>query len=85
MHSFGFVDEKREPIVLHGFRSSFRVWGVEKAKAHFEICEAALAHVQPDLTVKAYARSDYLEDRRELMQAWADYVLPRLSSGDGPR
>ena len=77
LHSFGLVDEKEQPVVLHGFRSSFRVWGVEQAKAHFEICEAALAHVQPDLTVQAYARSDYLEDRRELMQRWADYVLPR--------
>ena len=83
LHSFGLVDEKGQPVVLHGFRSSFRVWAVEQAKAHFEICEAALAHVQPDLTVQAYARSDYLEDRRELMQRWADYVLPRSSSGDG--
>ena len=85
LHSFGFVDDKGRPIVLHGFRSTFRVWAVEQAKAHFEICEAALAHVQPDLTVQAYARSDYLEDRRELAQKWADYVLPRSSSGDGAR
>ena len=80
LHSFNLVDDKGQPAVLHGFRSSFRVWSVEEEKAHPEICEAALAHVQPDRTVQAYARSDYLEDRVALMQKWADYVWPRSSS-----
>lgn len=77
MHSFGLVDEKGRRIVVHGFRSTFRVWAAEQARASFSVCEAALAHAQTDQTVAAYERTDYFEDRKELMQKWADYVLPR--------
>ena len=61
--------------MMHGFRATFRVWAME-AEASFEVCEAALAHVQSDQTVSAYARSDLFERRRVLMQRWADYLLP---------
>ena len=69
------VDEQQRPVVMHGFRATFRVWAME-AEASFEVCEAALAHVQSDQTVAAYARSDLFDRRRVLMQRWADYVLP---------
>ena len=69
------VDEQQRPVVMHGFRATFRVWAME-AEASFEVCEAALAHVQSDQTVSAYARSDLFGRRRVLMQQWADYVLP---------
>lgn len=69
------VDEQQRPVVMHGFRATFRVWAME-AEASFEVCEAALAHVQSDQTISAYARSDLFERRRVLMQRWADYVLP---------
>ena len=69
------VDEQLRPVVMHGFRATFRVWAME-AEASFEVCEAALAHVQSDQTISAYARSDLFERRRVLMQRWADYVLP---------
>ena len=71
----GSSDEQRKPVVMHGFRATFRVWAME-AEASFEVCEAALAHIQSDQTVSAYARSDLFERRRVLMQRWADYVLP---------
>ena len=77
LRSFGLVDEKGRRIVVHGFRSTFRVWAAEQAKASFSVCEAALAHVQTDQTVAAYDRTDYFVDRCELMQKWADHVLPR--------
>lgn len=80
LKSFGLVDEKGRHIVVHGFRSTFRVWAAEQARASFSVCEAALAHIQTDQTVAAYARTDYFEDRKELMQKWADYVLPRSSA-----
>ena len=34
----------------------------------------ALAHVEKDKTVAAYARSDLFERRRKLMEAWANFV-----------
>ena len=36
--------------------------------------EAALAHTIPNAAEAAYARSDLLAKRRELMQRWSDFV-----------
>ena len=70
------VDEKGRGVVVHGFRATFREWAREQAQASREVCEAALAHVETDQTVAAYARGDLLDPRRLVMQRWADYVLP---------
>lgn len=61
-------------ITTHGFRSTFRDWCSEYAKASWEVAEVALAHVRGDTTERAYARSDLMERRRKLMQAWAHYA-----------
>ena len=60
--------------VPHGFRSSFRDWCAEVADAPRELAEAALAHSVGNQVEAAYNRTDLLARRRELMQAWADYV-----------
>ena len=71
------VDERGRAIVVHGFRSSFRKWTVEIAGALREVAEAALAHGESDVTVSSYTRdADPFIPRTELMQRWADYVLP---------
>jgi integrase len=41
------------------------------------LSEQALAHIDRDKVRAAYQRSDMLERRRELMQSWADFVMPR--------
>lgn len=51
----------------HGFRSSFKVWAAEHAKAQHEVSEAALAHAIPSKVVAAYLRTDFLPERRPLM------------------
>ena len=58
---------------LHGMRSSFRDWAGEAGVAR-ELAEACLAHQIGNAAEQAYARSDLLERRRELMEAWAQYV-----------
>ena len=58
---------------VHGFRSSFRDWVVERTSFQPEIAEVALAHVNSNKTEAAYLRSDQRERRRELMQAWAEF------------
>ena len=58
---------------LHGMRSSFRDWCGETGLAR-EVAEACLAHRVGNAAEQAYARSDLLERRRELMEAWAQYV-----------
>lgn len=61
-------------VSVHGFRTSFRTWTQERTTFPREICEAALAHLVGDEVERAYARSDLLEKRRDLMDAWADYL-----------
>lgn len=59
----------------HGFRSSFRDWCSENGYAR-DLAERALAHTIKDQTEAAYHRTDLLEQRRPMMQAWADFVVP---------
>lgn len=59
---------------VHGFRSSFRTWAQEHSDASEEVAEAALAHFKGDKTFAAYARSDLFVRRRNLMNAWAEYL-----------
>ena len=60
--------------VPHGFRSSFRQWAAERTNVPREVCELALAHVNSDRVEAAYQRSDLFEQRRKLMDAWAQYL-----------
>jgi integrase len=60
-------------VVPHGFRSSFRDWAGETRPEGREVAERALAHVVRGVE-GAYARSDLLERRRPLMQAWGDFA-----------
>ena len=41
-----------------------------------EVCEQALGHATGDATELAYRRSDALERRRALMDAWASFCFP---------
>ncbi len=59
--------------VVHGFRSSFADWTEEQAHGREVLRELALAHVNDDKTKAAYVRTDLFEQRRGLMQAWADF------------
>jgi integrase len=81
-------------VTVHGFRSSFRDWAGNETPTPREIVETALAHAVGDTTEQAYRRSDALEKRRQLMEAWADYctaapaqkIVPfrkRAQGGDG--
>ena len=65
----------------HGFRSSFRGFASEVANARWDVAEAALAHKLGDATAQAYARTDLLEARRELMEAWGKFVMPGATAG----
>ena len=58
----------------HGFRSSFRTWCAEATDTSEQVAETALAHVTGSKVQRAYRRTDFLEQRRALMQRWADHV-----------
>ena len=58
----------------HGFRTSLRTWLAEATDAPHEVAEAMLAHVVDSGVVRAYRRTDFLEQRRALAERWADHV-----------
>lgn len=58
----------------HGFRSSFRIWARENTSASHAAMELALAHSVGSAVEQAYMRSDLLEQRRTLMQQWANFL-----------
>jgi integrase len=64
---------KVDDATVHGFRSSFRDWAGNVSDFPRELIETALAHVIGDKAEQAYRRSDALEKRRKLMDAWAAY------------
>jgi integrase len=62
-----------QDATVHGFRSSFRDWAGNVSNFPREVVETALAHVVGDKAEQAYRRSDALEKRRKLMEAWCAY------------
>ena len=64
-----------ERATVHGFRSSFRDWAAECTSATYAAMELSLAHHVGNAVERAYARSDLLEQRRALMDQWAEYVI----------
>src|ERR1700704_2311847 len=69
-----------QAATVHGFRSSFRDWAGNVSNFPREITETALAHVVGDKAEQAYRRSDALEKRRKLMDAWSAYCEPKTSA-----
>lgn len=59
----------------HGFRSSFRDWAGDETDAPREVAEMCLAHTIGSAAEQAYRRSDALEKRRSLLEAWAKHCL----------
>lgn len=75
----------RDGFTVHGFRSSFRDWASEAANAPREFAEAALAHQVGSDVERAYARSDLLERRRELMEVWSGMVASDFRPVEGQK
>jgi len=59
---------------VHGFRTSFKTWAQEQTDFTNEASEMALAHSIKNKTEAAYARSDLLNIRTELMNQWTEYI-----------
>lgn len=59
---------------IHGFRASARTMIVEQLKYQEKYIEMQLGHRVPDLHGRAYNRAQFLDERREMLQDWADYL-----------
>ena len=60
----------------HGFRSSFKGWATSESRWTWEAIELCLAHRVGNSVAQAYFRENLLEERRPIMEAWANYVWP---------
>lgn len=58
----------------HGFRSSMRDWIAETTETQHEVAETILGHAVGGKVERSYRRTDYLDQRRKVMEAWADWV-----------
>lgn len=65
-------DTPGRTATAHGFRSSFRDWCSEQGYPR-DLAERALAHTVENKVEAAYHRTDLLEQRRPMMEAWARF------------
>lgn len=68
-------------LTVHGFRSSFSDWAAESTHFPAQVVEMALAHTIVNAVEAAYRRGDLFDKRRELMQAWGDYLDASAETG----
>lgn len=60
---------------VHGMRSAFADWCADNKVCTADVADAALAHVVKNKTTRAYKRTDYLEERRGVMDRWGTYLI----------
>lgn len=70
-----------EEQTSHGFRAVARTLLHEVLKYEPDMIEHQLGHKVPDRLGTAYNRTKFLEDRRRMMQDWADYIDSLIESG----
>ncbi len=58
----------------HGFRAMFRTVARERLNVAVDVLEAQLAHEKKGDVQRAYDRALFLDERRIVMQQWADYL-----------
>ena len=64
----------------HGFRAMARTLLDEELKVRPDLIEHQLAHAVKDPLGRAYNRTQFLEERHQMMQDWADF-LDKLKGG----
>ena len=67
-------DTAGRTATAHGFRSSFRDWASENGYPR-DLAERALAHTIKNQAEAAYHRTDLLDQRRPMMEAWGKLVV----------
>jgi integrase len=71
----------RGDLTVHGFRSTFSDWCRETTRFAPEIRKMALAHTLGDKVEEAYSRGDLFRKRRQVMDAWANYIDRSSANG----
>lgn len=66
--------DTKTQITGHGFRAMARTILHERLEIDPHVIEHQLAHKVPDALGKAYNRTKFIEQRKLMMQTWADYL-----------
>ena len=70
---------------VHGLcRATFSTWANETAVARPDVIEACLAHQEGNKIRAAYNRAQFAQERRALLEAWADYLSTPVASNVVP-
>ena len=69
----------------HGFRATARTILAERLEVDPLLIEAQLAHAVRDANGRAYNRTQYLAQRRKMMQKWADYLQHLVQQAEPDR
>jgi len=72
--------DTRTEITGHGFRAMARTVIAERLHIDTQWIERQLSHRTSERLGESYDRAQFLDDRRNMMQAWADY-LDALKTG----
>jgi len=72
--------ETKRPITAHGFRATFRTWAEEATGFPHAVIEEAMGHQIGTAVERAYRRTDVLEKRRKLMDAWGAFMMPKAAN-----
>lgn len=64
----------KEEMTGHGFRAMARTMLAERLNIDEAIIEAQLAHSVKDSLGRAYNRTEFVEQRRNMLQTWADHL-----------
>jgi integrase len=74
--------DMQDATTVHGLcRATFSTWANETGAARGDVIEACLAHKEADKIRAAYNRAQFMQDRRALLEAWAQYLLtPAVSN-----
>lgn len=78
---YGGRNKKFGHVVTHGFRATASTI-LNEAGFNPDAIERQLSHSEPNTVRAAYNRAKYMEERRQMLQCWADY-LDRIKSGSG--
>ncbi len=70
-----------EEMVAHGFRTTAST-NLNEQGWRYDVIERQLAHIERSDSRRPYNKAEYLKERREMMQAWSDYLDALRASTD---
>lgn len=81
LRRMGYDNDTMTP---HGFRAMARTLLVERTSVQPDVIEAQFAHAKKGPLGAAYDRAEFMDQRRQMMIIWADY-LDQLRADQRPR